>query len=112
MELIYAALKPYHIKCLNKQFPNVNLKNFFHDIDEQCLINILKYRNFKIETKTKNKSNHWDFELGCRHKNPISRRKTNSDTFRSIQKTGTPEGHWSMTSKFNVINKCYYTRKK
>ena len=31
---------------------------------------------------------------------------TNYDTSRRIQKPGTPKGHRSMTSHFNVINKC------
>ena len=34
------------------------------------------------------------------------KKETNNDTFRLIQKPGTPEGHRSMTLQFNVIKKC------
>ena len=34
------------------------------------------------------------------------KKETNDDTFRILQKPGTPEGHMSMTQHFNVINKC------
>ena len=34
------------------------------------------------------------------------KKETNNDNFRLIQKPGTPEGHRSMTSHLNVINKC------
>ena len=39
------------------------------------------------------------------HKEKI-KKETNDDTFRRIQNLGTPEGHRSMASHFNVINKC------
>ena len=39
------------------------------------------------------------------HKNKL--KKENSyDTFRPLQKPGTPEGNRPITSHFNVINKC------
>ena len=34
------------------------------------------------------------------------KKETNNDNFRHIQKPVTPEGHRSMSSNFNVINKC------
>ena len=46
--------------------------------------------------------------LGVRvqkHKAKI-KKEIKYDTFRNIKKPGTPEGHISMTSHFNVINKC------
>ena len=42
MELIYAAVKPYHIASLNKYLDKAELKIFFIDIDEQYLINLLE----------------------------------------------------------------------
>ena len=34
------------------------------------------------------------------------KKEINEDNFRRLQKSGTPESHWSMTSDFNVTNKC------
>ena len=39
------------------------------------------------------------------HKDKL-KKKTSNDNFRIIWKPGTPEGHRSMKSNFNVINKC------
>ena len=39
------------------------------------------------------------------HKSKL-KKETKDDTFRRLQKPGTHEGHRSMTSHFNVINKC------
>ena len=46
--------------------------------------------------------------IGARVKSHKAKLKkyTNYDTSRRIQKPGTPKGHRSMTSHFNVINKC------
>ena len=38
------------------------------------------------------------------HKDKLNK-ETNDDTFRCIQNPGTPEGHRSMISHFNVIKK-------
>ena len=34
------------------------------------------------------------------------KKETNNNTFRCLKNPGIPEGHRSMTSHFNVINKC------
>ena len=105
-ELIYAALKSNHIASLKKKLDKAELKPFFHDIDEKCLINILEYQNIKRDTKKTHKSNY--MVLGDRvqtHKYKL-KNKTNANTFRNTHKPGTPEGHRSITSHFNAINKC------
>ena len=45
--------------------------------------------------------------IGDRVKSQKARLKkeTNNDTFRNLQKPGTPKGHRSMTSHFNIIKK-------
>ena len=106
MELIYAAVKPYYIETLKNHFDKVKLKYVCHCIDEQCLINLLKYQSIKRDTKTRHNINY--IGLGSEvqsHKNKL-KKETNNDTSRPLQKPGTLEEHRAMISNFNRINKC------
>ena len=58
LELIDAAVNPYHIATLNKQLDKAEIENVCHDIDEECLITLLEYQNIKIEKKTRHRSNY------------------------------------------------------
>ena len=51
-------MKADHISILKKQLDNTGLNNVCHEIDEQGLINLLKYQNTKIDANTREKSNH------------------------------------------------------
>ena len=98
-------MKLDHIATLKKQLDKGEIV-FCHDTDKECLITLLKYQNIKRETKTRHTRNYMG--IGARvqsHKAKINK-ETKNDTFRRLQKPVTPEGHMSMTSHFNVINKC------
>ena len=92
MELIDAAVKPDHAQSLKKQLDKVEII-FVHEIDEDCLITLLEYHNIKRETKKRHKSNYMSFGARAQSHKAKLKKETNSDTFRHIQKPGTPEGH-------------------
>ena len=50
-DLINVKLKPYHISTLKIRLDKVELKTFFHDIDEQCLITLLKVPSYQNRYK-------------------------------------------------------------
>ena len=47
MELIDAAVKPYHIKILKKQLDKVEILNIY-DVDKKWLIYLLDYQNINV----------------------------------------------------------------
>ena len=106
MEIFDAEVKLDHIETLKKQLDKAELKTFCRGIDGECLITLLKYQNIKIETKTRQKSNHMGIVSRVKSQKAKLKKETNYDYFRHLQNPGTPEGYRSMTSHFNVINKC------
>ena len=58
MDLIDAAVNPYHILRLKKQLNKAELKNVHDEIDEQYLITLLWYYNTKGEKNTSQNSNY------------------------------------------------------
>ena len=51
MEIINAAVNPDHISSLKIQLDKAELKQFYHEIDEHCLINILKVPSYQNRYK-------------------------------------------------------------
>ena len=47
MELINAAVNPYHIKILKKQLDKVEILNIY-DVDKKWLIYLLDYQNINV----------------------------------------------------------------
>ena len=97
MDLIYAAMNPYHIENLKKQLDKAEIKNAFRVIDEQCLITLIKYQNIKIDEETMHKSNYMGLGDRVQSQRDKINNKTNADTLRHLQKPGTPEGHRSIS---------------
>ena len=83
MELIDVKVKPYHISTLNKQLNKAELI-FCHDIDEQCLINLLEYQNIKRDTNKRHKSNYMGVGVMVKSHKDKLKKETNDDTFRDI----------------------------
>ena len=105
MDIIDDEMKPYHIATLKKQLDRAELNNICHEIDEQCLITILKHHNIKRDTKTRHKINYMG--VGARVQSHKSRLKKKIDdvTFEHLKNPVNPERHRPMTLDFNVVNK-------
>ena len=112
MELINTAVNPDHIKNLNKHLDKAEIKNNCNDIDDQCLITLLKYHNTKRETYTRNKREYMGIGYRFQSHKAKLKKETNDNTFRLPQNPGTPEGHRSMKLHFNFINKCGHKASK
>ena len=84
----------------------MDVNNVCHDIGEQCLVTILKYHNIKVEEMTSNKINYIVLVDRVNKHKAKPKKETNDDTFRRINKPGTPQVHSSIEAHFNIIKKC------
>ena len=85
MEIIDAAVNPYHITTLKIQLGKAELKCVCRGIYGKCLITLPEYQNIKRDTNKRHKRNYMG--VGARlqsHKAKIKEEISN-DTFRHLQ---------------------------